>query len=138
MPRWCAWARKPPTYLGQGTADPGEVGERASGLSWYQEVEPYRRQGEDEFGATLLRGGPDLLIRLHLPGLMWLVEHADGDPEIATLRRVANALLVTRTQDDDEPLDDVVETAVQTFGTLEGHLLARYPEIPAPEWAWTS
>jgi hypothetical protein len=47
---------------------------------------------------------------------------------------MADALLVTRTQPDDAPLEAVVDPAEETFAALEGHLLARSPEMKEPKW----
>src|SRR5215218_10082826 len=45
--------------------------------------------GERQLGGTLRFSGPDPLTWDSLPRRMWLVLHADGDPETATLRRMA-------------------------------------------------
>jgi hypothetical protein len=73
----------------------------------------------------------------YLPALLWLVRHADADhPEqVEALRKLADGLLITRSDRGDQPLEELVQETEIAFGRLTGLLTEKYPELPRPTWA---
>jgi hypothetical protein len=110
---------------------------RASELSWHSAVDKYFHAGRNEEGSPTLINGPDLLVAYYLPALLWLVRNADANhPEqVKDLRILADGLLITRSDRDDQPLEELVRETEIAFGRLTGLLMENYPQLPKATWA---
>jgi hypothetical protein len=113
---------------------------RGTEVRWYDATpyggEKYVALARDEEGWEIPVEGPDAAIRFQLPVLLFLIRNADVEQpnQVVALRKLATALLRTRSEMDATPLAKVVTQANATFGKLTGLLMIEHQELTYPDW----